>query len=272
MAGAHQAGDGLTGGGPRDADGKTDLIGINKRPLGRTRLQPLVAESTSKSHVITIPGSALMVLSVKKGDYVSWKYDGLACRIERSTKTDRSSRKLYAQNRTTVPNGIVRGLGLPDGGQVEWYLAALDGRWAILAGRPDDSYAGTPRRISDGRFGLRAVKIAESNVLFSKYKNGDAANTHIPPPCTKILGIRATSRVCWSQVGGVSIPRPCGRDERHSVGVQGREKSMVLSIPNRLRDRMRLSGGSTLNWYAAMDANGGWEVHVRPLNPRDDGR
>lgn len=163
-----------------------------------------------------------------------------------------------------IPADVAKKLGLRDGGQIDWYLAAAPGRpirVQIRAGPRRQRKKGTAKR----RGALSRIVLAETG-----RRGGVQMRTHlnVPSPVARFMGLDGSGHVRISGTGSYRTVMPCGPDDHPTMAAYRTTNSSgyyryLLHPPAGSEAEKYAARGGLITWIAAADGLGYWEVGIR---------
>lgn len=241
---------------------------MDRRPIAETR----VAESPKHPNEAVrtvVPVPAAKVLGLQGIMYLSYLkraryHDVTASRSGRGTRVSESNRW-----QMRMPRRVIDEMGAVHGDVITWYVACgPGGPVSVQIGRKSGRSATRPRRPK--RNAKTSTKyLATTNVF--KFSSGGSPHvqSNIPKQVLMLLGAADAGHIRWEDHRAYYVLEPCRRDAddarriTRTVNQKG-YKSCVAYLPVQVARRLYAGRGTTIDWHAAADGTGGWEIRVRP--------
>ena len=216
-----------------------------------------------------IPSMLVKALGVDAKSHITWTGSG---RYRRVTATDTPSGDscgslVRTEMRIRIPKCAK--LDVDEHDSLQWFIGAENGgKFGIYAakktGRPVAKKA--PRR--PGKFGT--IRLATTTVSKINDKKWFHVQTAVPKVCIDVLDAAGTTHVKWEKAGSYYRMVPAtGNVEDSRKLTRAFKRSgdfhFISYLPKDVASDLYVKKGSRVEWQAAADGQGNWEVMVGPV-------
>lgn len=249
---------------------------MDRRPLVTSRIWQ--RKERKRGLVTTLPMVVTSALRAAGTLYLSWPGSGRyrAFILSRERVAGSSKITLPSNKKAGIPPEMAEDMGLGPGGRLDWMLAAIPGNGFQIHVRRHNGHR--PAALPGGGPGVMPAQYLLSTRV-GRFEDGRTYHVQvaIPKPCLRLLGAEEATHVRWTRNDHHCRMIPCGPSDegarRITLARNGRgNTSNVAYIPRELEGFLYRGTDSAVDWHAAADGMGRWEVRVTPSKYKRPGR
>lgn len=217
----------------------------------------------------SVPKVVMGRLDPKVNRFLKFRRDGWFQDVEFcDTKSKNTIPMTVTRGLQTIPRTLSAAMMLDSASEMDWHLVARPGRpFKIQVSRSGEK---TEPVKPAGRSGKMSTHfIGATKVGKNQTQSSPQYYASVPRACFSILGTPEPSSVTWDNCGIYHKMVPCqdgvfGSRRITVLNTANGGRSYLAHFPERVRMYLYTGRDSRVEWYAASDGYGRWEIQIRP--------